>query len=511
VRYCAEQFANDDSMSSTMMKALKRTMAAEFSRELAVKVHAGMKRLVLLGYRMSEAPLGLRRMMICTNGRKQILRSGEQKFIKSAHSVLVPGPKREVKAVKTIFALAESGKTVPEIAAELNKLKIKDSRGRRLECRQLYKILHNEVYTGCSIWGKTSQKSSGRPIRVRPESWIRVPGVFPCMIDPRVFERVQKRFARRTKSDDTLLRRMKRVLAKRGKLTQRLLKREVSFDYRTYRRRFGSIFRAYELIGYKPSLCAVRNGRSQRKIWDLRFGLFLQLKQLFPGRVQVIQEPLHNQRKLIVVDGRIRVAVQVGCPHRTLVGGQTRWLLKVHPLERGLTTLICTTSRELDKMLDFYVVPQFGKGMRRFRVFGHDSHWLRFSRKLHDLSEFCDAVHEVAGAASQESIAMHRVGDTVLFEHTRTVTIAGKEIYLAPMEHAMFRLLVLNNGSVVSRQQLCRATQKKEIQHLNAKMSELRGKLGIFADRITRVPKIGYFYNTNSCPLAVRSDQSHQA
>src|SRR5258708_28026465 len=40
VRYCAEQFHNDGSLASSMMKALKRTMAAEYSRELGIKVSA---------------------------------------------------------------------------------------------------------------------------------------------------------------------------------------------------------------------------------------------------------------------------------------------------------------------------------------------------------------------------------------------------------------------------------------------------------------------------------------
>jgi len=45
VRYCAEQFDNDRSLASSMMKALKRTMAAEYSRELGIKVSAGQRRL----------------------------------------------------------------------------------------------------------------------------------------------------------------------------------------------------------------------------------------------------------------------------------------------------------------------------------------------------------------------------------------------------------------------------------------------------------------------------------
>lgn len=40
VTYCAEQFENDGSIGSDVQKVVKRRMAAEYSRELSVKVHA---------------------------------------------------------------------------------------------------------------------------------------------------------------------------------------------------------------------------------------------------------------------------------------------------------------------------------------------------------------------------------------------------------------------------------------------------------------------------------------
>jgi DNA invertase Pin-like site-specific DNA recombinase len=49
IHYCAEQFANDGSLSSVILKNLKRTMAGEYSRELSVKVFAGQCRLIELG------------------------------------------------------------------------------------------------------------------------------------------------------------------------------------------------------------------------------------------------------------------------------------------------------------------------------------------------------------------------------------------------------------------------------------------------------------------------------
>ena len=65
VHYPAEQFKNDGSPISTLIKAVKRTMAAEYSRELSVKVFAGQCRLIELGYRQGGmAGYGLRRQLV---------------------------------------------------------------------------------------------------------------------------------------------------------------------------------------------------------------------------------------------------------------------------------------------------------------------------------------------------------------------------------------------------------------------------------------------------------------
>ena len=51
VHYCAEQFANNGSLPSAVMKSIKRVMAGEYSRELSTKVFAGQCRLIALGFR----------------------------------------------------------------------------------------------------------------------------------------------------------------------------------------------------------------------------------------------------------------------------------------------------------------------------------------------------------------------------------------------------------------------------------------------------------------------------
>src|SRR5712671_6617107 len=83
VHYCAETFANDNTLSSLVMKALKRTMAGEYSRELGVKVLAGQRKIASLGYKQGGMPgYGLRRMLVSPAGvPKQVLNSGERKSI----------------------------------------------------------------------------------------------------------------------------------------------------------------------------------------------------------------------------------------------------------------------------------------------------------------------------------------------------------------------------------------------------------------------------------------------
>ncbi len=94
VQYCAEQFENDGSPVSTIVKGVKRAMAGEYSRELSVKVFTGQCRLIELGFRQGgPAGYGLRRRLIDQAGAtKNELTRGEHKSIQTDRVVLIPGP-----------------------------------------------------------------------------------------------------------------------------------------------------------------------------------------------------------------------------------------------------------------------------------------------------------------------------------------------------------------------------------------------------------------------------------
>src|SRR5882724_5251841 len=113
VQYCAEQFDNDGSPVSTIVKGVKRAMAGEYSRELSAKGFAGQCRLIEIGYRQGgPAGFGLRRMLVDQNGaHKGLLGRGEHKSIQTDRIILVPGEPVEVETVCWMYrAFVEEGR-----------------------------------------------------------------------------------------------------------------------------------------------------------------------------------------------------------------------------------------------------------------------------------------------------------------------------------------------------------------------------------------------------------------
>jgi len=91
VYYCAETFENDGSPPAAIMKTLKRVMAAEYSRELSVRLCRTKKIMTERGFRVGGmAGYGLRRMLIAFDGSpRQLLAHGEVKGVASGRVILV--------------------------------------------------------------------------------------------------------------------------------------------------------------------------------------------------------------------------------------------------------------------------------------------------------------------------------------------------------------------------------------------------------------------------------------
>jgi DNA invertase Pin-like site-specific DNA recombinase/DNA-binding winged helix-turn-helix (wHTH) protein len=501
VRYCAEQFDNDGSLPSSMMKALKRTMAAEYSRELGVKVSTGQRRLALLGFRVvGMAGYGLRRMMVSPDGRRRlILKDGERKAIQTDRTILVPGPKREVDCIRKMFALANLRQTPRQIAKELNVRHMHFLNGRPWNRASVYRILTNEKYAGCNTYGKTTQKLRSISRVVERNLWIINPDAFVSIVNRDVFDRVQKLIKKRgappEKSDAYFIQGMRRLLDREGKLTSRLLKRRRIFAH-TYYKRFGSAMRAYELAGYLPPPRTVRLINTQRQIKLLRKDLYIQLKKLFPDRIRFISLPGQQLRRIVEIDGRFRVAVYLCRAINDTKVGEPGWLLRVRPLERHLPALVCTVDQSFSKLLGCYVVPPLGSTPRKYRQFRESHPWLSTGRKLGKLDDFCDIVREVVSQSEDKELYV-AVDDILIGIDTWTIILGKKEIALGPVGSGILNALALNAGRVISRDRLRRSVSETLLDphNLNSHIHTLRVKLGEEAQkRIQTVPGVGYMY-----------------
>src|SRR5713101_4128288 len=155
VHYCAELFSNDNSMSGSIMKALKRTMAGEYSRELSVKVRAGLFRLAKLGYRLGgNPPYGMCRLLLDASGKpKQLLAAGERKSIATEHVILVPGTPQEIAVVKRIFhEFGDEKRSLSSIARQLNQDGIPFPKGAKWDANAITHVLKQPSYIGMQVW-----------------------------------------------------------------------------------------------------------------------------------------------------------------------------------------------------------------------------------------------------------------------------------------------------------------------------------------------------------------------
>jgi DNA invertase Pin-like site-specific DNA recombinase len=151
VQYCAEQFENDGSPISTIVKGVKRAMAGEYSRELSMKVFTGQCRLIELGYRQGGPPgYGLRRSLIDECGAsKGELSRGEHKSIQTDRVVLIPGPPEEVGNVRWMYrSFVQDGKTEREIADLLNQRGVTTDLGRPWTRGTVHQVLIKKKTSG---------------------------------------------------------------------------------------------------------------------------------------------------------------------------------------------------------------------------------------------------------------------------------------------------------------------------------------------------------------------------
>lgn len=270
VRYCAEQFDNDNSTTSNLLKALKRTMAGEYSRELSVKISDGQRRLAAMGFwQGGSAPYGMVRQIVSQHGEvKEILKFGQWKSVSTDRVVLTPGPREKIETIQLAFDLYTKGrKTRHQIVHILNERK--QFWGKRpWTVQKLRYLFTNPIYKGAYAYSKNHYGSD-----VPPEKWLVREHAFPGIISDKQWNQAKARVQEETKClvDSEMLDGLRRVWKRNGTVNSKLINgakdipSAVAYNIRHGRSLIGFSLRSHEAqIPTWPTGCHPRCPRCLR-------------------------------------------------------------------------------------------------------------------------------------------------------------------------------------------------------------------------------------------------------
>lgn len=382
VQYCAEQFTNDGSPVSNIVKSVKRMMAGEYSRELSVKVFAGQSRLIELGYRQGGAAgFGLRRQLVDSHGTpKNQLQMGEHKSIQTDRVILVPGPPCEVEVVQKIYRLfVEEGRSEREIAGWLNAQGIPTDLGRSWSRGAVHQVLINEKYVGNNVWNHSSFKLKQARIENPPEEWIRANDAFRPIVNTILFRAAQSIIETRSyrMPDDEMLQVLRTIYQRSGYLSGLVIdEAEGCPSSSAYQHRFGSLLRCYSLIGYTPArdYQYIEANRRLRKMHPLLLERTTSEIAEVGGKVWV--DP---QTDLMLVNEEVTISLVLS---RCQVSprGAKRWNIRFDfGLSPDITVAVRMKEQE-EAALDYYVLPAMDIESPRLRLAEHNQASLEIYR-----------------------------------------------------------------------------------------------------------------------------------
>jgi DNA invertase Pin-like site-specific DNA recombinase len=370
VHYCAEQFENDGSPTSNIIKSVKRSMAGEYSRELSTKVFQGACRLIQLGFKQGgTAGYGLRRQLVDSEGRpKQLLLFGEHKSLITDRVKLVPGPPEEQAVVRWMFeTFVNSAWTECQIAADLNRRGILTDLGREWTRGTVHQILTHEKYIGNSLYHRTSCKLKRKHVDNPPEMWVRCDGAFAPVVDPQLFARAQELILARARrfTDDELLAQLRSLFAKHGRISGLLIDEQPDVpSSAVFRHRFGSLVQAYRLIGYTPEI--------DYTYIDIN-------RRLRTAHPEIVEEVIAGVRNLgatvvrdpdtdhLLVNDEFRACVALSRCHTTDTGSP-RWLVRLEHANPAHITIAVRMSPDNKSVKDYYLLPLLDMISARFRL-----------------------------------------------------------------------------------------------------------------------------------------------
>ncbi|KAB0331038.1 recombinase family protein [Janthinobacterium sp. PLB04] len=358
--YCAEDFENNGSSISSIIKSVKRAMAAEYSRELSSKVFAAQCRFVEMGFKQGgRAGFGLRRIPISASGKaKPALGFGERKSHPTDRVLLVPGPSDELEILRGVYdwyvleKLSES-----EIAFLLNAMEAPRECGRAWTRDCVRDVLTNEKYIGNIIYNRASFKLRKRHIENPTSMWIQRIGVFPPLIPVTLFRKAQQERKRRLAPipKEELLAMLRKLYEKHGKVTTTLIDQDDTLPgAQMFAYYFGTMLEAYTLAGLPPTnICKFIATRAV--VSNVRAATHEQIKALIIGAGVGLEKGPSRNTFLLNGETLLKIAIARCLYEKTAL---PRWRVRMDEESRCDFVLAVLLDLQNQKADSYYLFPK---------------------------------------------------------------------------------------------------------------------------------------------------------
>ena len=376
VVYCAEQFSNDGSPLSSILKSLKRAMAAEYSRELSAKVFAAQCEFTALGFKQGgTAGYALRRATVGADGQaKKTLELGERKGALTDRVQFVLGPTHEVAVVRRIYKwYVTDGLGNTAIAARLNELSVPSESKRPWTAWLVRGILTNEKYLGNLVFNRRSFKLSRDVVHNPAAEWIRRNDQFPALIQRSLFDRAAEIRRRRQQgpTDDELLEMLRLVFQKHGRITSYLISDFPGIpNAKFFGIRFGSLLHAYILAGLE-SATNFDFVTTRRAVRSTLLSTISKVRMLI-DEAGGISRLLAYPGTLLINDAvTLRIVV---ARERIDIGGNVRWKIPTTGSPPAHFTIALQMEAGSIAVRHFYLFPKSEPAGRTITLRGEDPH-----------------------------------------------------------------------------------------------------------------------------------------
>ncbi|HEY6765276.1 MAG TPA: hypothetical protein VI386_10920 [Candidatus Sulfotelmatobacter sp.] len=196
-------------------------------------------------------------------------------------------------------------------------------------------------------------------VECKQERCTVVRNVFTPIVDRETFAAARAIWSHKSGqlSDAQYLDRLRSLLKRKGRLNAKLINESsLTPSCSAYESRFGSLHRAYELIGYKRTDTFTVRSLSHLRITSLYRSLYRRLRRLFCD-LRATHKSSRARPKTLRFSTGLMVAVAI-CPFEKTLKGEKRWRFEsAHAQHSRLVTLLCFCKAANREISHFIVVP----------------------------------------------------------------------------------------------------------------------------------------------------------